>query len=67
MNRVAHSSGPTFPPAGWAASRASVEWNKVAHRGFGRAQVGTLNVAMFDATGVESDGGVRIRGGRVLS
>jgi hypothetical protein len=29
--------------------------------------VATVNVAMFDATGVESDGGVRILGGRALS
>jgi|SRR5271157_3572402 len=29
--------------------------------------VATVNVAMFDATGVESDGGVGILGGRALS
>jgi hypothetical protein len=29
--------------------------------------VATVNIAMFDATGVESDGGVRILGGRALS
>ena len=29
--------------------------------------VATVNVAMFDATGVESDSGVRILGGRAFS
>jgi len=29
--------------------------------------VATVNVAMFGATGVEGDGGVRILGGRALS